>query len=724
MCVLHTCVGPFVRCYVLIHSRAQVRELVQAPSCGECKAVAKAPFCFCWQCGTKIKKAPPAQEESSDDDSLFDEEGDKLAVARVCIECGVATVLPHKFCQDCGAAVPAIAPSSEPSQDMLELFAQRDAHKPRGIELETVIKLLVPDYIPAILGPKPIEETLEPQATPEELKPKAAEELAAVPPPPPDCTECGMKIVAPFIFCVHCGTKVAKGGVKKRVAPGGTGGNVIRHPKDKGAVPLWRASMKGNDWGKGDKPLPDGLVSPAMLETLKQLGPHFFGPYPPGMEWTARGVKHFSGSHVGGNYAKGRIWIGDKGAYGGQQAHDGNPDGWKCHGRQIIIDKEAGTFFQGYMSHWSPGNIYGRERIQGRTIRRDGSVKYMWLDGSQRDEPEVAPFEYSDPGGGENQLEASKKELATEDLDGTWAVADGDRGPGNWCKLKFDGDRGTGDKWNTKLAVVSRNPRGVEGTYTQNNNSKYAGPFTATLKDVDGGTVLLIDMWSHEVSTYHERATYRKLAGNVSQAYRKLSAAKDLAPVCSACGVKCKPPFKFCQGCGSKVQTPVVHGAIDGRWMTVESAIRGEGFEDWGTHTTIKGAEGEFFDGQGKKMGAYAFSSTDPKSIVGTCVGGADPNWRGKMVGKLLEGGVLFLKSGRYEARFTPVASATSMAVAANVEIVNVKDVDLLAGKNELYEEEENTCPICFEEADDIEQIPHWESKGDISGHKLCGDCR
>jgi len=35
----------------------------------------------------------------------------------------------------------------------------------------------------------------------------------------------------------------------------------------------------------------------------------------------------------------------------------------------------------------------------------------------------------------------------------------------------------------------------------------------------------------------------------------------------------------------------------------------------------------------------------------------------------------------------------------------------------------DNTCPICFEEKDDIEQIPHWNAKGDISAHKMCGDC-
>ena len=35
----------------------------------------------------------------------------------------------------------------------------------------------------------------------------------------------------------------------------------------------------------------------------------------------------------------------------------------------------------------------------------------------------------------------------------------------------------------------------------------------------------------------------------------------------------------------------------------------------------------------------------------------------------------------------------------------------------------DNTCPICYEEKDDIKQIPHWDAKGDISGHKMCGDC-
>jgi len=36
---------------------------------------------------------------------------------------------------------------------------------------------------------------------------------------------------------------------------------------------------------------------------------------------------------------------------------------------------------------------------------------------------------------------------------------------------------------------------------------------------------------------------------------------------------------------------------------------------------------------------------------------------------------------------------------------------------------EKDTCPICYEEKDDVAQIPHWEGKGDISGHKMCSDC-
>ncbi|GFH49520.1 hypothetical protein CTEN210_05996 [Chaetoceros tenuissimus] len=39
------------------------------------------------------------------------------------------------------------------------------------------------------------------------------------------------------------------------------------------------------------------------------------------------------------------------------------------------------------------------------------------------------------------------------------------------------------------------------------------------------------------------------------------------------------------------------------------------------------------------------------------------------------------------------------------------------------YVDTNNVCPICFEEKDDLEQIPHWEAKGDVSGHKMCSDC-
>mmetsp|Transcript_55755 Transcript_55755/g.83021 ORF Transcript_55755/g.83021 Transcript_55755/m.83021 type:complete len:743 (-) Transcript_55755:151-2379(-) len=35
----------------------------------------------------------------------------------------------------------------------------------------------------------------------------------------------------------------------------------------------------------------------------------------------------------------------------------------------------------------------------------------------------------------------------------------------------------------------------------------------------------------------------------------------------------------------------------------------------------------------------------------------------------------------------------------------------------------DNICPICFEEKDNIQLIPHWEAKGDVSGHRMCADC-
>jgi len=35
-----------------------------------------------------------------------------------------------------------------------------------------------------------------------------------------------------------------------------------------------------------------------------------------------------------------------------------------------------------------------------------------------------------------------------------------------------------------------------------------------------------------------------------------------------------------------------------------------------------------------------------------------------------------------------------------------------------------NYCPICFEEKDDVEILPHMHAKGDISTHRMCGECR
>jgi len=34
------------------------------------------------------------------------------------------------------------------------------------------------------------------------------------------------------------------------------------------------------------------------------------------------------------------------------------------------------------------------------------------------------------------------------------------------------------------------------------------------------------------------------------------------------------------------------------------------------------------------------------------------------------------------------------------------------------------TCPICFEEKDDVKVLDHWQAQGDISEHKMCGACR
>jgi len=37
--------------------------------------------------------------------------------------------------------------------------------------------------------------------------------------------------------------------------------------------------------------------------------------------------------------------------------------------------------------------------------------------------------------------------------------------------------------------------------------------------------------------------------------------------------------------------------------------------------------------------------------------------------------------------------------------------------------EDPMTCPICMEVKSSTMQIPHWQAKGDISGHKMCTDC-
>ncbi|CAJ1428087.1 unnamed protein product [Effrenium voratum] len=42
----------------------------------------------------------------------------------------------------------------------------------------------------------------------------------------------------------------------------------------------------------------------------------------------------------------------------------------------------------------------------------------------------------------------------------------------------------------------------------------------------------------------------------------------------------------------------------------------------------------------------------------------------------------------------------------------------------QLLEPRRDACPICFEEQPDVELLEHWQSKGDISEHRMCGACR
>jgi hypothetical protein len=98
------------------------------------------------------------------------------------------------------------------------------------------------------------------------------------------------------------------------------------HPLDRGPVPLWHPKMHGHRWdGGGVQQLPSN-VPRLVVEALQRLGPHFYGPYPKGLDWGTKDVKHFSGTHSG---SFDKVYIGDKGMYGERAKHEGNPDGWK-----------------------------------------------------------------------------------------------------------------------------------------------------------------------------------------------------------------------------------------------------------------------------------------------------------------------------------------------------------------------------------------------------------
>ena len=102
------------------------------------------------------------------------------------------------------------------------------------------------------------------------------------------------------------------------------------HPLDRGPVPLWHPKMQLQAGGQ----LPNN-VPRLVVEALQRLGPYFYGPYPKGLDWGTKDVKHFSGAHSG---SFDKVYIGDKGAYGERAKHEGNPEGWKCVSRARHLD--------------------------------------------------------------------------------------------------------------------------------------------------------------------------------------------------------------------------------------------------------------------------------------------------------------------------------------------------------------------------------------------------
>lgn len=96
-------------------------------------------------------------------------------------------------------------------------------------------------------------------------------------------------------------------------------------------------------------------------------------------------------------------------------------------------------------------------------------------------------------------------------LDGAWTFVDGDGGAGNWYgKIEFEGNRGTGDKFDSVWTISRRSDRGFEGTFEDFGSP--SGAFKATFEQ--GGQRIRIVC--SEGPSAGQSATFEK-AGNQSK---------------------------------------------------------------------------------------------------------------------------------------------------------------------------------------------------------------
>ncbi|GMH63657.1 hypothetical protein TL16_g03771 [Triparma laevis f. inornata] len=187
-------------------------------------------------------------------------------------------------------------------------------------------------------------------------------------------------------------------------------------------------------------------------------------------------------------------------------------------------------------------------------------------------------------------------------------------------------------------------------------------------------------------------------------------------PNCVVCGAGPMAPFKFCVGCGDNME----------HQRAARADTRKKARANWKKAVTVVKAINRFARG-GRDLRERKPAAKSRAKII--CVAAdcgcelSPPFFFCHECGTKQPGGA------------TATATATKVTTPTqrknsnlNVNKVKVKPkprpvTPEAALPPPAEEEDPMTCPICMEITTTTILIPHWQSKGDISGHKMCADC-